>query len=71
MLLGDVEDPELYASMPIVQWQGTEQGAWVMEHGKDIRYNIAPDPVSFGYKVHICGELEDRDLTYYYMRWGK
>jgi len=33
--MGDVEDPELYAAPPILEWQKTEQGCWVMAHCPD------------------------------------
>jgi hypothetical protein len=30
--LGDVEDPDLYAAIPLGKWQDSESGKWVMEH---------------------------------------
>jgi hypothetical protein len=29
--MGDVEDAQLYAAGPIIMWQQSEAGAWVME----------------------------------------
>jgi hypothetical protein len=30
--IADCEDPEIYAAAPIVEWQHTDEGAWVMKH---------------------------------------
>lgn len=68
--LGDVEDPELFVALPISDWQQTDQGSWVMEHASDLTYDISPDITTYGYRVRIHGIINDKDLTYYYLRWG-
>jgi hypothetical protein len=68
--MGDVEDPELYAAEPLYQWQQTKQGQWVMEHCTDPQYIIRPDVNTFGHKIIVHGELEDRLATEYLLRWG-
>jgi hypothetical protein len=70
--MGDVEDPYLYAAFPISEWQKTEHGKWCMEHavGEPIFYCNA-DPTTFGFRVTIVGELEDRDCTYLKLKWSK
>ena len=69
--LGDVEDPDLYATQPIYEWQQTEAGQWVMTHCKDPQYSIGPDKISWGHQVRIYGILEDRDATFWQLKWGK
>ena len=66
--LGDVEDPEIYSAEPIWRWQQTPDGKWCMDHAEDVRYNIAPDDFSYGYKVTITGILEDKYATYYALK---
>ena len=70
--MGDVEDPYLYAAFPISEWQKTEHGRWVMEHavGEPVFWCRA-DPNSYGFRVAITGELEEKDLTYFNLKWGK
>lgn len=70
-LMGDVDDPELYASPALYEWQQTEPGQWVMDHCKDPRYNIGPDGSSWGHRVSIYGEVEDKDAMYWQLKWGK
>jgi hypothetical protein len=70
--MGDVDDPYLYAAFPIAEWQKTEHGKWVMEHaiGESTFYCRA-DPNTYGFRVDIIGELEEKDITYLKLRWGR
>ena len=67
--LGDVEDPEIYAAGPILDWEKTEAGQWVMAHAHDPTFNIHPDMETYGYKVSITGQLEERDEVYYRLKY--
>lgn len=69
--LGDVEDPEIYAAEPMFKWQDTEQGRWAMEHCANPLYRITPDFNTFGYRVDIYGELEDKQAVEYLLRWNR
>lgn len=68
--MGDVDDPEIYAAMPIHEWEQTEQGQWVMKHCTDPVFNMHPDAYSWGHTVVISGELNDKDATFYRLKWG-
>ena len=67
--LGDVEDPEIYAAGPIIDWEKTEAGKWVMENAHDPTFHIHTDPVLYGYKVVITGKLEEHDEVYYRLKY--
>lgn len=69
--MGDVEDPELYAAEPIYKWQQTPAGKWCMEHASDLHFNTGLDPSSYGYKITIVGNLEDKLATEFLLRWNK
>ncbi len=69
--MGDVEDPYLYAAFPIHEWQKTEHGQWVMSHAiGETSFFCDVDPHSFGYRVAILGELEEKDYTFFKSKWG-
>lgn len=71
LCMGDVEDPYLYAAVPISQWQKTEHGIWVMEHAADPPvFYCEPDFATLGYRVSIVGSLHDKDYTYHQLKWG-
>jgi len=69
--VGDVEDPEIYAASPILDWQNTDKGTWVMEHSIEPPiYMRAIDHNVYGYKYCIRANLKDEDALYYKLRWG-
>lgn len=68
--MGDVDDVDIYVAQPIWEWQQTEKGRWVMEHAQDLRYDTNVDPDSFGYRIRIRGELEEKQATEYFLRWN-
>lgn len=68
--MGDVDDVDIYAAQPIYEWQQTEQGQWVMEHATDLVYYTGADPITFGYKITICGEIDGPAATEYFLRWN-
>ena len=70
--VGDVEDPDLYAAVPIYQWQESDCGKYVMEHAVETpTFHQSLDYESFGYRYAITAELEAKKLSEFYLRWGK
>lgn len=70
--MGDVEDPDLYASQPLYEWQQTEAGKWVMEHAVETPFwHRYVDPNSFGYKYYVIARLREPDQTYWTLKWQK
>ena len=70
-LMGDVEDPELYAAEPLLQWQNSEQGQWIMERAVETpEWHRHADVTTFGYKFAIVAKLKDVDYTFYTLKWG-
>lgn len=67
-VMGDVEDVEIYMAQPIYDWQQTDHGKWVMEHGKDPQYHINADPVSYGYQIVITAHITPKRWTEYVLR---
>ena len=71
-MMGDVEDPELYAAQPIWEWQQTDQGKWVMQHGLDPTFHFHLEPVTYGYQVVITAHITPKRWTEYVLRgWYK
>jgi len=67
--LSDVEDPEIYAAGPILDWQKSEMGTWVMEHCPDASFKIISDFNVYGYQVVIYGTLSEEDTTYFTLKY--
>jgi hypothetical protein len=69
--VGDVEDPELYAAIPIMKWQESEQGQWVMQHAAEPPYYMRElDYVSYGYRFAIVARLAGANITFWELKWG-
>ena len=70
--MGDVEDPDLYAAGPIIDWQNTEAGQWVMKHAIDTPFwHRIINPYNFGYTYCIIARLAEQDQTYWTLKWKK
>lgn len=70
-LVGDVEDPEIYAAGPIIDWQGTESGQWVLEHAVEKPYYVqAVDHNTWGYKYRIMARLSEQNQTFWALKWA-
>ena len=68
--IGDVDDPEIYASQPIWDWQQSECGKWVMENALDAPYWCKDlDYQTYNYRYKIVAELTEQDATYFCLRW--
>ena len=69
--IGDVEDPEIWIAEPIIKWQQTDHGKWVMENASNLTYVRQPDAFHLGYTFVIRGSInDDRKVTEYLLRWG-
>jgi hypothetical protein len=68
--LGDVEDVEIYAAQPIWEWQQTEKGKWIMENAYNLVYYTTADPMNYGYRVSVRGEINEKKATEYFLRWN-
>lgn len=69
--VGDAEDPDLYAAEPLINWEKSEQGQWIMAHAVETPvWHRTVDHNTFGYRYRISARLKGKDLTYFYLKWG-
>lgn len=69
--LGDVEDPDLYAAEPLIQWQQSEMGEWVMERAIETpMWHRMVEASSYHYKYAVSAKLKDVDYTFWTLKWG-
>jgi hypothetical protein len=70
--MGDVEDPDLYASQPLWEWQESKAGKFVMEHAIETPiWHRQADPYNYGHQYVIIAELEKKKLSEFYLRFDK
>ena len=68
--MGDVEDPDLYAAQPLIEWEKSELGQWIMRNAADTPtwYRMA-DPATYGYKYQIRAKLMGPALTEWLLKY--
>ena len=69
--VGDVEDPEIYAAVPIYDWERSEAGQWVMSNAVEQPYYIrALDYNSWGHQYKIMARLSEQHQTFWTLKWN-
>jgi hypothetical protein len=70
-IMGDVEDPELYAAQPLWEWQQSVAGQFIMEHAVEKPYWVhSMDYASYGHKYRIMARLSEQHETFWTLKWG-
>lgn len=70
-LMGDVDDPMIYAAEPLYKWEQSEQGQWVMQNAIETpTYYVGGDPYHWGHVVRITANLDEKNVTYFKLKWG-
>lgn len=69
--IGDVEDPDIYAGEPLLNWQQSEAGKWVMENAVETPYWVrALDYNSWGHRYKIMARLSEQNQTYFKLKFA-
>jgi len=70
--LADCEDPDIYAAVPMFDWERSEAGQFVMKHAVDNPvWHRHMDPMWMGYRYVITAELEKKKLSEFYLKFDK
>lgn len=71
-VISDTDDPEIYAAEPILRWQNSDEGQFILKNAITIpEYHQRLSAESFNYQFSITAELEKKKLSEFYLRWGK
>ena len=69
--MGDVEDPDLYAAEPLLEWQHSEMGKFVMSKAIETpEWHRHADHTTYGYQYAVVAKLKERDYTFWVLKWG-
>ena len=69
--IGDDYDPDLYAAEPLMKWQKSEMGKWVMERAVDTpEWHRMVDYISYYHRYAVVAKLKDVDYTFWVLKWG-
>lgn len=65
----DVEDPDLYAAEPILNWEKSAAGQWVMEHSVETPWWQRAPTFDYYHHYQICAKLGEADLIFYKLKF--
>ena len=69
--VSDGEDPDLYAAEPLLEWENSEMGQWVMKNAVETPiWKRQADFASFHIDYVIIAVLQERDYTFWQLKWG-
>jgi hypothetical protein len=68
--IGDVEDPDIYAAEPLLAWQKSEAGEWVMSHSVDQpQWHRTVDYGFYGHRYCITARLKEQDELFFKLKF--
>jgi hypothetical protein len=69
-MMGDVDEPDLYAAQPLWEWEQSDVGQWVMEHAiESPMWQRINDYNAYGTKYIITAKLKEVDLTVFLLKY--
>lgn len=70
-LVTDMEDPILFAAQPLLEWERSEAGSWVMNHAIESPvWHRTQDFQTMSNRFLITAKLIDKDYTFWTLKWG-
>ena len=71
-VVSDVDDPDLYAAEPILKWQHSEAGQWVMSHAVETPYWMRDTRHdTWEMRFRIMARLSEQNQTFWRLKWSK
>lgn len=68
--IGDVDDPDLYAAEPLLAWEKSPAGQWIMERAIESPiWHRQLNPVLYSHSYSITAKLRGKDYTYWCLKW--
>ena len=65
-------DPDVYAAVPLMEWQNSEKGQWVKSHSVQTpMWQRHLNYVAYDYRYVVIAWLKDVDYTFYQLKWGQ
>ena len=69
--IADSDDPELYAAEPLIQWEKSEQGQWIMKNAMETPTWITVlDPNMHCYQCIIKAKFTPEMYTFWKLKYG-
>lgn len=71
-LVEDFEDPDIHAAEPLIKWEKSEQGQWVMKNACEVpAWYRLPDPATYQYRYQIRAKFMGKALTEWMLKYSR
>jgi hypothetical protein len=68
--IGDVDDPDIYASQPLWEFQQSEKGKWIMDNSiEQPTWHRHIDHTRFGYVYTVTATLPKEKYTFFKLKF--
>jgi hypothetical protein len=68
--VAELEDPVIHAAGPLLDWEHSEAGAWVMAHAAETPWWYSHmDVSSYSYRFSIIARLSEPDQTFFKLKY--
>lgn len=68
--IGDVEDPIVYAAEPLIQWEKSEEGQYVMSRAiEKPEWRQWLDHKSYCTRIRVIAKLQEKDASYFALKF--
>lgn len=68
--MGDVEDPDLYAAQPLLEFEKSDKGKWVMNSAVETPWwRRKTNLYSMGWKYQVVARLSEADEVYFKLKF--
>lgn len=69
-MVGDVDDPVVYAAEPLIQWEKSESGQFVMSNAiEKPEWRQWFDPMAYSTRFCIIAKLTEKDANYFALKY--
>ena len=67
----DVDNPEIYGAEPLMKWERSEQGQWIMANALEVpTWHPQQQPMTYGWRYIVTAKLTGPKLTEWLLRHG-
>lgn len=68
--IGDVEDPIVYAAEPLIQWEKSEEGQFIMSNSiEKPEWRQWLDHESYSTRICVIAKLKEKDASYFALKF--
>jgi hypothetical protein len=70
-IVEDVDDPDIYAADPLMAWERSDAGQWIMENALETpTWHAQQQPMTYGWRYIVTAKLTGPRMTEWLLKYG-